>query len=81
VDEVAVLERTARRSLKEEERKTVSKTKEHNTRNKNRVQVGKLQRQDRELKNHEAENIKGGGGARGVVTARTTIGEEIPSKL
>ena len=31
---------------------------------KNRVKVGKLQRQDKELKNQEAQSVKGGGGAR-----------------
>ena len=29
-----------------------------------RVKVGKLQQQEKELKNHEAESVKGGGGAR-----------------
>ena len=46
---------------------------------KGRVQVGTLQPQEKELKNHEAESVKGGGGARVGVVERTTIGEEIPS--
>jgi hypothetical protein len=32
-----------------------------------RVKVGKLSRQDRELKNNEANNIRGGGGVSGGV--------------
>lgn len=55
---------------------------------KNRVQVGKLSQPDKELKNHEAESVKGGGAAMGGVDPwdgtnrrpeRNTIGEEIPS--
>ncbi|HET6861408.1 MAG TPA: hypothetical protein VFH91_00130 [Pyrinomonadaceae bacterium] len=58
----------------------MSKTKEQKSDdNKRRVQVGDLQQQERELKSHEAENVKGGGGAAGGVVMRTTIGEEIPS--
>ena len=59
----------------------MSKTEEgHDSRGqKGRVQVGTLQPQEKELKNHEAESVKGGGGARVGVVERTTIGEEIPS--
>jgi len=65
----------------------MSKTKEHNL-DESRVKVGNLERRERELKNHEAESVKGGGGAMGGAemrnvlnraTERTTIGEEIPS--
>ena len=66
----------------------MSKTKPQNTRN-NRVEVGNLNQQERDLKNHEAESVKGGGGAMGGVdyrrgglsslAERTTIGEEITS--
>jgi len=45
---------------------------------KNRVQVGKLSQPDKELKNHEAESVKGGGGAMGGVDYRK-VGEEIPT--
>jgi len=42
-----------------------STTKRNNSnQTKNRVKVGKLQQQEKELKNHEAESVKGGGGAR-----------------
>jgi hypothetical protein len=43
----------------------------------NRVQVGKLAPQEKELKDQEAENIKGGGGVSGGVVLRSQ-GEEIP---
>ena len=43
----------------------------------NRVQVGNLPQQEKELKDQEAENIKGGGGINGGVLA-SHIGEEIP---
>ena len=43
----------------------------------NRVQVGKLVPQEKELKDQEAENIKGGGGVSGGVVLRSQ-GEEIP---
>jgi len=46
----------------------------------NRVQVGSLPRQDKELKDKEAENVKGGGGAPGGVLQPSHIGEEIPQK-
>ena len=52
--------------------------------NKGRVRVGNLPQQEEELKEREAENIKGGGGAPGgVVNNRgeyqlSHIGEEIP---
>ncbi len=67
----------------------MTRTKGHKSREKkSRVQVGNLQQQEKELKNHEAKSVKGGGGARGGVdmrqgsncaVERTTIGEEIPS--
>ena len=55
--------------------------------NKKRVQVGNLDQPEKELKNHEAESVKGGGGAMGGVDYRRgsissvgrPIGEEIPS--
>lgn len=57
----------------------MTKTKEGNLdENKSRVQVDNLEQQERELKNHEAESVKGGGGVSGGVL-RTNIGEEIPS--
>ena len=37
-----------------------------------RVKVGKLSQQDRELKNKEANNIRGGGGAPGGVLGDKT---------
>jgi hypothetical protein len=43
-----------------------------------RVQVGNLPQQEKELKDREAENVKGGGGASG--TTATHIGEEIPQR-
>ena len=45
----------------------------------NRVQVGNLKQQDKELKNQEAADVKGGGGVSGGVLA-THIGEEIPQR-
>jgi len=42
-----------------------------------RVQVGNLPQQERDLKDQEAENIKGGGGRIGSVIG-SHIGEEIP---
>ena len=45
----------------------------------NRVQVGNLPQQERELKDQEAENVKGGGGVPGGVVSNH-IGEEIPQK-
>ena len=42
-----------------------------------RVQVGNLPQQEKELKDQEAEDIKGGGGLGGGVFA-SHIGEEIP---
>ena len=65
-----------------------AKTDNNSVNRKGRVQVGSLNRQEKELKNHEADNVKGGGGARGGVDMRqgsnfvvkkTPIGEEIPS--
>jgi len=66
----------------------MSKRKEHNlNHNKSRVQVGNLKQQERELKNREAESVKGGGGAAGGIVIRSEVnratnrskGEEIPS--
>ncbi len=45
----------------------------------NRVQVGNLPQQEKELKDREAENVKGGGGVSGGVVLRGQ-GEEIPQK-
>lgn len=45
----------------------------------NRVQVGNLPQQEKELKDRDAENVKGGGGLSGGVVA-SHIGEEIPQK-
>jgi hypothetical protein len=44
-----------------------------------RVQVNNLPRQKKELKDQEAENVKGGGGLPGGVVANH-IGEEIPQR-
>ena len=44
-----------------------------------RVQVGNLQQQEKELKDREAENVKGGGGVPGGVVANH-VGEEIPQR-
>ena len=44
-----------------------------------RVQVGNLPQNDKELKNQEAADVKGGGGASGGVI-HTHIGEEIPQR-
>ena len=66
----------------------MGETKEPNLGDKQRrVQVGNLQQQERQLKNHEAKSVKGGGVIGGVdvhrgsnrAAERTTIGEEIPS--
>lgn len=67
----------------------MSKTKEHKSdNNKSRIQVSNLKQQEKQLKNEEAQRVKGGGGAMGgvdmrqkpnYVVERTTIGEEIPS--
>ncbi|HEY5405191.1 MAG TPA: hypothetical protein VIK24_20130 [Pyrinomonadaceae bacterium] len=43
----------------------------------NRVQVADLPRQERDLKDQEAENVKGGGGSPGGVL-RSHIGEDSP---
>ena len=48
---------------------------------KGRVSVGNLSQPEKELKEREAENIKGGGGLSGGVVARggaQSISEEIP---
>jgi hypothetical protein len=42
-----------------------------------RIQVGNLPQQQRELKDQEAEEVKGGGGSPGGVLPRSA-GEEIP---
>jgi hypothetical protein len=42
-----------------------------------RIKVGKLPQQEKELKDLEAENVKGGGGVSGGVVLRSQ-GEEIP---
>jgi len=67
----------------------MSKTQEDNSDDKkSRVQISNLQQRERDLKDREAESVKGGGGAMGGVdyrrganraTEKTTIGEEIPS--
>jgi len=44
-----------------------------------RVQIGNLPQQQRELKDQEAEKVKGGGGLPGGVVANH-IGEEIPQR-
>lgn len=55
------------------------------TKQRNRVEVRNLQQSEKELKNREAESVKGGGGAKGgVVYIQRYIpprgtGEEIPS--
>lgn len=56
----------------------MSETKAQKTEeNKVRVQVDNLPQKEHELKDREAQNIKGGGGAYGGVL-RSGIGEEIP---
>jgi hypothetical protein len=45
----------------------------------NRVQVGNLPQQEKELKDREAAQVEGGGGAAGGVVGSRHIGEEIPS--
>jgi len=45
-----------------------------------RVQVGNLPPQEKDLKDQEAENVKGGGGLSGGVVASSHVGEEIPQK-
>jgi hypothetical protein len=55
----------------------MSKPEQQQNEDKARVQVGTLPQQEKELKDREAENIKGGGGLSGGVL-RTHIGEEIP---
>jgi hypothetical protein len=44
-----------------------------------RVQVGNLPQQEKELKDKEAENVKGGGGVTGGVIKKFA-GEEIPQR-
>ena len=55
----------------------MSNSEQQKNEEKARVQVGNLAQQEKELKDREAENIKGGGGLSGGVL-RTHIGEEIP---
>jgi len=43
-----------------------------------RIQVGELPQQEKELKDQEAENVKGGGGPSGGVLVHA--GEEIPQR-
>ena len=44
-----------------------------------RIQIDKLPQQEKELKDQEAEKVKGGGGSpAGVLGDRSHIGEEIP---
>lgn len=43
----------------------------------NRMQVGNLPQKERDLKDQEAENVKGGGGSPGGVL-RSHIGEDSP---
>jgi hypothetical protein len=70
-----------------QERKTIMSTPKEQKREdkKDRARVGNLPQQEKELKEREAENIKGGGGAAGGVVNRgenpltSHIGEEIPS--
>jgi hypothetical protein len=45
-----------------------------------RVRVDDLPQQEKELKDQEAEKVKGGGGVSGGVL-RSHIGEEIPQKI
>lgn len=45
---------------------------------KGRARVGNLPQDEKELKDREAQNIKGGGGAGGGVLGDRHIGEEIP---
>ena len=47
--------------------------------NTNRVQVGNLPQQEKELKDQEAEKVKGGGGLSGGVI-QPPGGEEIPQR-
>jgi hypothetical protein len=69
-----------------QERKTImSRPKEQKPEDKKgRTQVGNLPQQEKELKEREAEKIKGGGGLSGGVVLRgenqltSHIGEEIP---
>ena len=44
-----------------------------------RVEIGNLPQEEKELKNNEAENIKGGGGLSGGVI-QPPGGEEIPQR-
>jgi len=57
---------------------SASKIKDSAT-NADRVQVGNLPKKERELKDQDAENIKGGGGLSGGVI-QPPGGEEIPQR-
>ena len=54
----------------------MSTPKERTEDKKARVQVSNLPQQDKQLKDNEAENVKGGGGPAGGVNRQS--GEEIP---
>jgi hypothetical protein len=59
----------------------MSNSTQHDTEAKtNRVQVANLPQQEKELKDRESENVKGGGGAAGGIVGSRQIGEEIPQK-
>lgn len=55
----------------------MSKSAKENT---GRVQVGTLPQKDKELKEKEAESVKGGGGLSGGVINNIRSGEEIPQR-
>ena len=66
--------------LKSYERKDMSKATEQNTEARaGRVQVGKLPQQEKDLRDREAEKVKGGGGLSGGVVLPPG-GEEIPQR-
>jgi hypothetical protein len=46
-----------------------------------RIQVGNLPQQEKELKDQEAESVKGGGGLPGGVVPTSHVGEEIPQTV
>jgi hypothetical protein len=85
---LGVLEKGQRGVEKGKSVMSKTKNRDNSSEKTSRLQVGKLQPKDRELKNHEADRIKGGGAAMGGVdpwdgtirrAERNTIGEEIPS--
>jgi len=68
----------AAKQVENQERKDMSNSTEQSTESKtSRVQIGNLPQQEKELKDQEAEKVKGGGGASGGVIQRCA-GEEIP---